>query len=180
MPNKIKAPGWKKKSREPFLENTSKIRRDYFWNLSAFPNPRDSGSPSENCFMEPKYFSFRGWLDTQIILSQGDWIPREILLRKTGSTYPKEFLLYNCHENTAIESVFNPACKWAWGPSWLGTVRCDKAMFMAWHAKRYITWVLQLVWFKQIYRNSSISIGFYPSTGVLIASFSKWAVRLIS
>ena len=33
-------------------------------------------SPSENGSMEPKYYAFRRWLDTPIIIWRGDWIPR--------------------------------------------------------------------------------------------------------
>ena len=28
--------------------------------------------------MEPKYYAFRRWLDTPIIIWQGDWIPRDV------------------------------------------------------------------------------------------------------
>ena len=39
-----------------------------FWLLKTKHGryPRDPGSPSENGFMEPKYLSFRRWLDTPI------------------------------------------------------------------------------------------------------------------
>ncbi len=33
-------------------------------------------SPSENGFMEPKYYAFRRWLDTPIIRWEYDWMPR--------------------------------------------------------------------------------------------------------
>ena len=38
--------------------------------------PRDPGSPSENGFMEPKYYAFRRWLDIPIIIWEYGWMPR--------------------------------------------------------------------------------------------------------
>ena len=42
----------------------------------SFEFPRDPGSPKLRMVMEPKYYAFRRWLYTPIIIWQGDWIPR--------------------------------------------------------------------------------------------------------
>ena len=51
------------------------------WIFQDLYIPRDPGSPSENGFMEPKYYAFRMWLDTPIIIIwQSDWIFRDTYL----------------------------------------------------------------------------------------------------
>ena len=62
-----------------------------FFVFIFFEDPIGTQSPSENGFMEPKYYAFRRWLDTPIIWEY-DWIPSYRMPKTSG---PLKLFLFN-------------------------------------------------------------------------------------
>ena len=88
-----------------FLSHGIPIRKTSPKNKSKTNIPRDPGSPS--MVLEIKYYWFRRWLDTLIIIWEYDWIPRDGRKWKiTKQTNPRQISKYIIKKQTFLGNHF--------------------------------------------------------------------------